>query len=331
MKFPTILIGCGRIGATYADDKQMAEHFRYSSHAQVLADHPDYSWVAVSDRDDSAARAVSARWNVAVSAPTEVPDVAVAVLAIPPGERLAAIEGLRSLRAVVVEKPLGANRAEADAFTAACAARGILVQVNLPRRAEKTHQSLASGELARRIGRPQVAFVVYGNGLANNGTHMIDLARWFLGEVETVQVPSGALARLAGPIADDVNVPFVLRHAGGALTMAQPVAFGHYRENMIDIWGEAGRLALIQEGVRVAYSQRQPNRAMQGEQELANDAQVVESTSIGMSLYALYDDLSAALRSGIRPVSSAENAIRNAAVVDAIRSSSERSGALVAL
>jgi predicted dehydrogenase len=328
----TILVGCGRIGATYADDPVMAAHYRYVSHAQALAAHPEFQWIAAFDRDEAAARAVSRRWNVANLADlSQAKDVDVAVLALPPGERLAALEALPSVHAVLVEKPLGRDRADAEAFVEYCRKRGILVQVNLPRRADATHRNLAEGELARRIGRPQGAFVVYGNGLANNGTHMIDLARWFLGEVRSAQVPGGLDARREGPLEDDINVPFVLRHESGAATFAQPLAFAHYRENMIDIWGEEGRLALLQEGLRIAYSRLRPNRAMQGEHELENDAPAVETTSIGTSLYALYDDLARALRDEVVPASTAENAMRNAVVVDAIRQSAAAGGAPMAL
>lgn len=326
------MVGCGKIGATYADDRVMAAHYRYVSHAQVLADHPEYIWVAAFDRNEAAARAVAVRWNVAAAGSlAQIDDVAVAVLAIPPGDRIAALDALPHLRAVIVEKPLGGNWAEAEAFLRACEKRGILVQVNLPRRADATHRELAGGGLTRRIGQPQGAFLAYGNGLANNGTHMIDLARWFLGEVKSAQVPGGVATRRQGPLDGDINVPFVLRHASGVATFAQPLDFASYRENMVDIWGEAGRVALLQEGLRMSYAPKRRNRAMQGEYELENDAPSIETTTIGASLYALYDDLAAALRDGSLPASTGENALRNAAVVDAIRQSAECSGTLITL
>lgn len=332
-RWRTVLVGCGKIGAAYADDAVMARHYRYVSHAQVLAAHPGYDWVAAVDRAAEAAQQVAGRWSV----PHFAQDLAgihgacdpeVAVLALPPGERTAALAALPGLRAVIVEKPLGASAAEAQAFLQACERRGIAVQVNLPRRADATHRALA-GALDDEVGRRQGAFLVYGNGVANNGTHMIDLARWFMGEVTAVQAVLGGSAYREGPLDGDVNLPFTMRHAGGVQTLAMPVAFAHYRENMVDIWGERGRVALLQEGLRLARYSRAANRAMTGEHELANDEPAVETTTIGDSLYAVYDNLWRHL-DGVEPLASTgANAVRCAAIVDAILASLARRGETV--
>lgn len=332
-RWRTVLVGCGKIGAAYADDPVMARHYRYVSHAQVLAAHPGYDWVAAVDRVEEAARQVAGRWSVPVAQSSldglqQRCRPEIAVLAMPPGERIAALAALPELRAVIVEKPLGAGAAEARAFLDACALRGIAVQVNLPRRADASHRALAS-ELDVSIGRRQGALLVYGNGMANNGTHMIDLARWFLGEVSAVQAVLGGVPRREGPLDGDVNLPFAMRHDGGAQTFAMPVSFAHYRENMVDIWGERGRVALLQEGLRLARFARADNRAMSGERELQNDSPALETTTIGESFFAIYDDLWRHLDGGTPLASTGSNALRCAAIVDAIRESLQRNGELV--
>ena len=331
----TVLIGCGKIGAAYADDPVMAQHYRFVSHAQVLAAHPGFEWVAAVDHVAGTAQQVAERWSVShfqqgTDGLHDRCNPEVAVLAMPPGERIAAVESLPGLRAVVVEKPLGANAAEAQAFLAYCAQRQIAVQVNLPRRADASHRALASG-LNDTVGRRQGAFLVYGNGVTNNGTHMIDLARWFMGEVTSVQaLLGGSSAYREGPLDDDMNLAFAMMHHDGVQTLAMPVSFAHYRENMVDIWGDRGRVALLQEGLRLAQFPRSDNRAMAGERELTNDAPSVETTTIGESFYAIYDDLWQHLEDRAAPLASpGENALRCAVVVDAIRESLSRKGEMV--
>jgi predicted dehydrogenase len=331
----TVLIGCGRIGAGYAADPVMACHYRYVSHAQVLADHPAFAWTAAIDRNRNNAVAVAARWNVPAAGARleDIPDratVEAAVLAVPPGERLAALDALPGLRAVLVEKPLGASLAEAESFAAACAARAITVQVNLPRRCDGTHRRLAEGGLARLIGAAQGATLVYGNGLVNNGTHMIDVARMLLGDVAAVGPAAGTTPRHEGPLDGDVNVPFAMRMRSGIPVFALPVAFTHYRENAIDIWGEHGRIALVQEGLRLLVYARAENRAMQGEHELVNDASVAETTTIGVSLRAVYDDLAEAVAGGRTPRSPVGSALATARIVEAVLRAT-RAGETVAL
>lgn len=320
----TVLVGCGRMGAGYAADPVMARHYHYVSHAQVLAEHPAFTWTAAVDRNHDNAAAVAARWHLPAAATRleDLPDrdnIEAVVLAVPPGERLAALDALPGLRAVLVEKPLGANLAEAESFAAACAARHITVQVNLPRRCDATHRRLAEGGLARLIGAPQGATLVYGNGLANNGTHMIDVARMLLGEVAAVGPAAGIAPRREGPIDGDVNVPFAMRMASGIPVFALPVAFAHYRENAVDVWGAHGRIALVQEGLRLLVHARGENRAMQGERELANDAPAAETTTIGISLRAVYDDLADAIAGGHTPRSPIASALATVRVVEAVR------------
>ena len=66
------------------------------------------------------------------------------------------------------------------------------------------------------MGDVQGAFLVYGNGLSNNATHMVDLTRMLLGEIAAVQVPAGLNGYREGPLDDDINVPFVLRLQSGS-------------------------------------------------------------------------------------------------------------------
>jgi len=322
----TALFGCGRIGAGYADDPVMARYYRYTTHAQVLRDHPAFQFAAAIDRDRAAAAAVMERFGAAQAAGTiddlaDASAIEVAVLATPPGERLAIVEALPCLRAVLVEKPLGATLNEAKTFVDLCSRRKIVVQVALPRRVDTSHRALAQGGLRQWIGDAQGAFLVYGNGLLNNATHMVDLARMLLGEVEEVAVPAGLTLYREGPIADDINVPFALRLEGGTPVMALPLSFTHYRENALDIWGEHGRLAIVQEGLRIIRHARADNRAMRGERELVNDAAEAETTTIGEAFYRLYDDLAAALAEGREPASGSGNALQTARVIAAIQRS----------
>lgn len=327
----TALFGCGRVGIGYADDPVMARHYPYATHAQALASHPSFEWIAAVDVNIDSAKLVASRFGLRESVASarqlrNVERIEVAVLATPPGERVDIVASLPSLRAVLVEKPLGRTIGEAEEFVAACRERKIKVQVNLPRRADRSHRRLADGALAGQIGAPQGAFLLYGNGLTNNGTHMVDLVRMLLGEVAEARVVDGAPVRREGPLENDINVPFVLTLRSGVVVMAQPLAFRHYRENALDIWGEHGRLSIVQEGLQMVTFRRVDNRAMQGERELENDAGHAETTTIGEAFRDIYDDLAAALSADREPISSAESALATERVVHAIRDSARRVG-----
>ena len=335
-KWKTLLVGLGKVGAGYADDPFMARHYPYATHAQVLAAHPAFAWEAVVDPCEAAQDEARNRWSIAcVTASVEAlasqhqPEVA--VIATPPDYRLPVVERLPTLRAVLVEKPLGQTRSKAEAFLRYCDRRGILVQVNLWRRADAGFRALAAGRLAELIGRPQAVFGLYGNGVLNNGLHMIDLVEMLFGRIDSVQAVAGAEPYQAGPIPGDLGVPFTLRVAGGLTVMMQPIRFEHYRENSLDIWGERARLSIMQEGLSISMCPRRPNRAMQGEQEIASDEPRAIESTVGRAFYELYGNLADALATGAPLWSPGGCALQATRVVEAVVESANRSGVPITL
>src|SRR5690606_11475112 len=121
-------------------DTRMAQYFPDASHAQVLARHEAFDFAAVVDHSEEARGRAQRDWRVPVVAADlqSLPErgrFTAAVIATPPVERLAVLEALPNLRAVLVEMPLGTTLKEARDFVDVCAARKIAVQVNYWRRA----------------------------------------------------------------------------------------------------------------------------------------------------------------------------------------------------
>lgn len=330
----TAIIGFGKIGAGYADDPVMARHIRYSTHVQVLSEHPAFDLVAVVDPSQEARDLARSRWKVEAcfadtGALAELADIDLAVIATPPDDRLAAIDPLPNLKAVVVEKPLGRNLDQGAAFLRHCRFHGILVQVNLWRRADQAYRELASGDLEKHIGRPQAALGVYGNGLLNNATHMVDFAAMLLGEITMVQAIGSPRPRAGNPISGDPDQGFALQTSSGAMATWLPLDFDHYREVSMDIWGTAGRCELLLEGLVARCSPLQLNRAVEGTSEVGSDSPVPIASTVGRALWQLYDNLADALANNADLWSPGETALAAEAVIDAIHRSATRDGAMV--
>lgn len=328
MSLRTAVIGMGQIAAGLADDPAMAKTFTYATHAQALRDHPEFEWVGVADPSDAARRAAADRWGVphvaaSVAELVKACDPEVAILTSPPSTRMDAIERMPSLRAVLVEKPLGPDT---EAFMTFCERRGILVQVNFWRRADETLRRLAAGELTQRIGAVQAAFGLYGNGLRNNGSHLVDLARFLLGEVSQVQAVGPAVLTPGTPIPGDVHVPFALRMASGATVAIAPLDFRHYREVGLDLWGERGRLEVLQESFALHQYPVGPNRGLTGANEIISEARSSIPVTSGMALYRMYDNLAAAVLRGDLLWSSGRSALVAEAILTAVVASANAGG-----
>lgn len=330
----TALIGFGGIASGLARDRQMAAYFRYATHAQVLADHPTYDWNAVVDPSPDARAAATLRGDIAhVMADIAHLDAAcapeVAVLAMPPGGRLAALDALPHLRAVIVEKPLGNSLAEAEAFAARCRERNIVVQVNLWRRADETFGRLATGDRAALIGRPQAVSGIYGNGLMNNGTHLVDFIRMLCGEIVAVRALGPARPLDDAPLAGDCALAGALTLADGTNAVIQPVDFALYREIGLDIWGESGRLEIVHESLTARHYPRAENRGLDGACEIASDQPTILPRTVGEALYRLYDNLAAAMTGSAPLFSPLDNALADARLIDALRQSAACDGAAI--
>lgn len=324
MTLQTCIVGFGKIAAGYAADPVMARHYRYTTHSQVLLAHPRFQWTAAVDPAPEA-RAAAAQLNGGVETAatpedlTRGRDAEVLVLATPPGPaRLEALRAFPKLRAVLVEKPLGRTLDEARAFLDACAARNILVQVALWRRADPTFRALAAGDLARRIGALQTAHALYGNGLHNNGVHLVDLIRMLCGEITAVQAVGRAAAPAGLPIPGDIQVDAALTLATGRNVFLSALDFAAYREVGLDLWGTDGRLSIWQEGLSLSHYPRAANRAMTGEREVASDAPQPLPSTVGEAFWHLYDDLAGALDRGTPLCSPGASALASEAVIEAI-------------
>lgn len=329
----TVVVGFGQIAAGLVQDARMARWFRYATHAQVLCEHPAFDWRGVAD--PTAAARESARAWIGIPAVASVAELApcepeVAVITAPPAARLDILEALPTLRAVLVEKPLSVGDDAGERFLAACAERDILVQVNFWRRADPLYRALGEGGLARRVGDLQTAFATYGNGLFNNGGHMVDFVRMLLGEVAAVQA-TGPIGPAHGPFAADLHVPFTLILEGGRSVAVSPLDFRAYREVGLDVWGTRGRLSLYQEGLGIFHYPLTENRGLENAREIASDAPTSLTPTVGDALWAMYDNLAAAIRQRVPLWSGGESARRTEATLEAVVQSARNDGRRIAL
>lgn len=191
------IVGCGLIGAKRAKALQARGH-----HICAAAD------ALASRAEELASRCsgtvASTNWNQAVSDP-RVDAVAVATT----NQWLAPVTlaAVQARKHVLVEKPAATAVRQIDEVIAAAAAAGVVVQVGFNHRyhpaLQKARELADSGILGPllflrgryghggRVGydqewraRPEISG---GGELIDQGVHLIDLARWFLGDFTRVE------------------------------------------------------------------------------------------------------------------------------------------------
>lgn len=326
------MIGFGKIASESGKDPLSAAHFRYVSHAQVLRAHSGYEWIAVVDPSEEARARARKEWGIqhtfASAGELSKADLNldVVVLATPPANRLAELQAVPGIRGALIEKPVAITSAEASALTKYCKDQGIALQVNFWRRGDSWLRSLVGNSLGTKIGDIQTASVVYGNGLLNNGSHMVDMLRMFFGEVESVEAARMHSAIAPLPIQSDAQYSCILNFPGGLRSFLSPIDFAHYRENGADFWGTRGRISIVQEGLRALYSPVKSHRALSSSNEIASDSPEIITTGATDALFQMYENLLTAIRDKGVLWSDGESAFRNSLVLDGIQKSASENG-----
>ena len=291
----TVLVGFGKIAAGYSADRRMNKFIKYSTHVKILKDHPNFLLKAVVDNAQNTLDEAKRTWGVeeAVQTVEQLKDLSqfdVAVIAIPPKGRLDIIKKFNNLKAIILEKPLAENIDEARRIKEFCESRKILVQVNFPRRFDDKIISHLEN-LSDQIGEIQCAFGIYGNGLQNNGSHLIDLARLFLGDVKWVQSQANGNIFLEGPILNDKNYPFTLGFKSNVNLMVQVVKYEYYRELKLDIWGTKGYISFIQESLLSSLSLKSNHRFLENNFEIKSDKPIYNLMDQSNAMYKVYSNL----------------------------------------
>ena len=255
------LIGVGRLGRVYARD--------------LASRIPETRLAAVADIDAGLAQNIAAEWDVpnwygTPDALIADPDVdAVVVVTSTHAHHDLVIQAVRSGKPTFCEKPLALSLHECREMQEAIERNGTFFQMGFMRRFDPGYAAARRHVEEGRIGRPVVfkstsrdpflPSLDYvkpsssGGILVDMGIHDFDLARWFMGDVESVSAIGGVLAypELTG-VGDLDNVIASLVFADGRLGVIDLTRNGYYGYDIAtEILGTEGT-------VRIGYLRETP-------------------------------------------------------------------------
>jgi len=314
------VIGCGWIGAGVADDPRAAG---IQAHAAAYDRCADTVLGGVCDVDGGRAAEAAHRWGLKRGF-TSVAELLASVrpqivsVCTPDATHAAIIaEVLASpdVRAVVAEKPLAQELAQARALVELAGRRGVTLAVNYTRRFAASHADVRRRIAAGEIGAVVALNGLYTKGVLHNGTHWFDLARWLVGEIVSVQAWPGAVG--SGNADPTCHVRMSFRHGqSGFLLGLDEGAFTVFE---MDCIGTAGRLRFTDAGMRLSWSVVGDSPYYSGYRTLL--ARPETAGGFSDATLHLIEDVVAALRNGTRPLCTGEDALAALAVAEAARRS----------
>ena len=246
MRYKAGVIGCGRIGSEFDNDPGKEGT---STHAGAYSSMAKVELAALSDLDESRLEKAGKRWGVShlyqdyrEMLRREKLDI-ISICTWPPSSHAEiAMESIKyGVRAIFCEKPIADSLKNADEMIKRCREKGVVLQVDHQRRFDTLHQDVKAYIREGNLGGMQQVTFYYTRGIANTGSHVFDLLRFFFGDVDWVQAVN---SRNKSPNPDDPNIDGMLKFNSGLFGSIQACDDKNYLIFELDCLGEKGRLNL---------------------------------------------------------------------------------------
>jgi len=305
-KHRAIIIGAGNIGAFFDDPE--SKHILTHAHAYSI--HPDFELVGFVDVDTERAKKAAEIWggvaypdiNSVFSAEKEIDVVSVCT---PDQFHSEVIKNLleKPIKLIFAEKPLTQSVAEAEEAVRIAKTKNISILVNYSRRFLPEFQEIASSIKSRKYGNFLVGNGYYNKGVLHNGSHLIDLVRFLVGEVSD----SKTIALDNDFYADDPSCSAVLNlNNGKNLTiLSAPATFFTIFE--LDLVFEKGRIEIRDSGNQIEISKIAESDVFKNYKYLVSDRKI--SSSLDKAIYFAVDNISNHINSNVKLICDGGEAI----------------------
>jgi len=307
MKYRAALIGCGNIGSLYAEDPLIKGIY---THAEAYVVCENVELVALCDVNKENLLKCAERWNVS-SVYSNVEKLLaeqhpeIVSLCTPDkthADLLDIILKTPGVRAVLAEKPLALDSGSAERLVHLAKKQDVILAVNYSRRYSTGHIQLKKIIQSGEIGSIQSVSGFYTKGLFHNGTHWLDLARWLIGEIKSVQ---GFNINNANPTDPTLNAWLKFENgAEGFLYGLDAEAFSLFE---MDIMGTKGRIRLIDSGHRVEFFEVAKSSYYSGYKTIQKTHE--QEGELGNTLLHAVNDLVTCLELKLQPQCSGADAL----------------------
>lgn len=285
--FKVLIIGAGRIGATFDTPKSGA----VLSHAHAFSGHPGFALVGFVDADFIAARRAAKLWGgqafVSVAEAFKDQTIDVVVNATPDSAHHKVLKQVLAypVKLVFAEKPLTKTPEQALEIVKLARRRRINVAVNYNRRFLPEFRRLAADIKRGQYGRYLTGTGYYGKGTKHNGSHLLDCLRFLVGEVKSSRIVN----RDYDFTADDPSVSAVLGLANGQPFFLQHLSRKFYTIFELDLLFESARVRVIDAGRKITIQTVKADVVFGG-YEVLGPAKTVE-TLLDKSFYFMADNV----------------------------------------
>ena len=266
-------MGCGLIGSTLDEEKQGV----ILTHAGAYQALERVELSAICDVDPQRLRQCGERRGVGARHEDfrqmlENERLDLVSICTPVSMRLPAVEAAveAGVKVILCEKPLASSVEEARAMAEVVQGSNSVLALNFLRRWDPGLCEAAALVHAGELGQIQRGAGFYGKGMANNGTHLVDLLNMFMGPPARVRAMQTATEAPAGDglATFDAVLDYRLedRQPSVYLLSTDHTCYSIFE---LDLLGTRGRLRMTDKGQRLELFEAEPDPLFEGYQHLA--------------------------------------------------------------
>lgn len=265
------IIGAGRIGAMMDDPS--SPHVLTHAHGYHACE--GFEIAGFVDQDHDKAKAASSRWGgtafESMEELFETQTVDVVSICLPDGLHYATLLALakKPVKFIFLEKPAVTTAVEADVVRALYAKLPIRVQVNYTRRFVPEIRRIREAIRSGKYGAFLTGTGYYGKGLLHNGSHMVDLLRFLVGEV-------GKVAKVSETVDfydQDPSVSALLTMRDGGVLHLCHIDCGKFHVFELDLTFEKKRIRICDLGTIIEEYSVGDHGLFEGYRTLNKDAE----------------------------------------------------------
>jgi predicted dehydrogenase len=305
------VVGLGQVGLLFDSDVRRSGIWTHFTAYERLSTHLDL--ISVCDPDKSRQTLAKTRRPMlscydSVAELLNGERVDIVSLCTPPefhAEQIALCAG--RVKAIVCEKPLSTHSQSARPALEACRSAGTLLVVNYYKRFDGLVPRVKAMLDDRRIGKVKLVNAIFCGPLDAVGSHMVDLLRFFFGELRVAGDPSRVDDRYSIPLRTESNILVQLHNVGPR----QEFVFE------MDAIGDGGRIRLLNNCDDCEFLRYRDSDRYSGYRELY--PVTLESREVAERFLPLFLETIEFLRGERRVLTSdGENALRTQLLIDEI-------------
>lgn len=242
MKYRCAIIGCGRIGCGFDDNTSQMKR----THISGYITNPKTQLIALSDIDNLKLKKYGKKYGISnlyvdnklMFDKEQIDVISICTLADSHLE-IVMNAAKRGIKGIFIEKPISNTLKNIKKIIEICKKNEIILAVDHQRRFEPFYHDLKNRINSGELGKIQQVIVFYGAGIANTGSHVFDLLRFFFGEIIYL---SAKKSKVISPNPNDPNLDVILKFQEDFFGFIFALDLSNYGICEFQIFGTKGRL-----------------------------------------------------------------------------------------